>query len=67
MVQIALVIISICLIVLGIKGFTKSGLALSKSTTLTGTPAKIVGVLCIIGGLGLIPAFLLVIAAFSSR
>jgi hypothetical protein len=67
MIQIALVALSIGLIVLGVKGFTRSGLAFSKTTTLTGTKAKIVGVLCILGGIGLIPLFVLMIWAFSSR
>jgi hypothetical protein len=43
MIQIALVALSIGLIVLGVKGFTRSGLAFSKTTTLTGPKAKIVG------------------------
>jgi hypothetical protein len=67
MIQIALVALSIGLFVLGVKGFTRSGLAFSKTTTLTGTKAKIVGALCILGGIGLTPLFVLMIWAFSSR
>jgi hypothetical protein len=67
MIQIAMVVVSVCLIVLGIKGFTRSGLALSKTTTLTGTSAKVVGVLCILGGIAVIPMFLLLIALMSAR
>lgn len=59
MIQIGLVAVSLGLIILGIKGFTPSGLALSRTTTLTGPSAKIVGILCVSGGLGLIPAVLL--------
>jgi hypothetical protein len=67
MIQIALVAVSVGLIILGIKGFTRSGLAFSKTTTLTGTSAKVVGSLCILGGLGLIPLLVLVLWATSSR
>lgn len=66
MIQVALVGVSLCLIVLGVKGFTQKGLALSKTKTLTGAPAMLVGVFCILGGLGLIPLFFLVVA-MSSR
>lgn len=65
MVQIALIAVSIGLIVLGIQGFTAKGLAFSKSTTLKGTPAKFVGVCCILGGIGLIPAMFLAVALYS--
>lgn len=61
MIQIALVLVSIGLIVLGAKGFTKQGLQVSRKTTLTGTPAKIVGVLCILGGFVLIPLFIILL------
>lgn len=57
--------VSVALIILGIKGFTPSGLALSKSTTLTGPKARLVGTLCILSGLALIPLFMLVFWAFS--
>jgi hypothetical protein len=67
MIQIALIALSLGLILLGIKGFTSSGLAFSKTKTITGTPAKIVGSLCILGGLGLIPLFFLIFWAFGSR
>lgn len=63
MIQIVLVILSICLIILGIKGVTKAGLAVSKKTRLNGTPGKVVGVLCILLGVGLIPLFILFGAA----
>ena len=61
MIQIALIVVSVAMIVLGIKGLTSSGLALTKSKSLTGTPAKVVGGLCILGGLTLIPMMLLMI------
>ncbi len=63
MIQIALVAVSVGLIILGIKGFTRSGLALSNTTNLTGIPGKVVGVLCILGGLGLIPLLIVVLWA----
>lgn len=63
MIQIAAIAVSIALIVLGIKGFTATGIPLSKTTTLKGTQGKIVGVICIAAGLLFIPilfvAFLL--------
>jgi uncharacterized membrane protein len=56
MIQIAAIAVSIGLIVIGVQGFTKKGLAFSKTTTLTGTSAKLVGVCCILGGIALLPA-----------
>lgn len=66
MLQVGLVVVSIALGVLGIKGFTPSGLALSKNTTLTGPKAKLVGTFCILGGLALVPLFMLIFWAFSN-
>lgn len=66
MIQIAVVAVSIGLIVIGIKGFTKSGLKLSKQTTLSGMPAKIVGAVCILLGLAFIPLFMLFFLGYSS-
>jgi hypothetical protein len=66
MIQIALVAVSVGLIVLGIKGFTRSGLAFSETTTLTGASAKVVGALCILAGLGLIPLVLFVVWSTST-
>jgi hypothetical protein len=65
MIQIALLAVSIALIVLGAKGFTASGIPLSKETTLKGTTGKIVGVICILAGVILVPIFMLVAWAFS--
>ena len=67
MIQIALLAVSVGLIILGIKGFTPSGFALSRTRTMTGSSAKIVGAICILAGLGLIPLVLLVFWATSSR
>lgn len=67
MIQIAVIAVCGGLVILGIKGFTPSGLAFSKTKTLTGRTAKIVGAICILVGLGLIPLFVLVISATSSR
>ena len=66
MIQIALVVLSILLVIIGIKGFTPSGLKLSNSTTLRGRDGKIVGAICIAFGLGLIPLFIVVFVVFSS-
>jgi len=58
MIQIALVVVSIGLVVIGIKGFTRDGLTLTRTTRLSGASGKIVGTLCILLGLGLIPLVL---------
>ncbi len=65
MAQIALLLVSIGLIVLGIKGFTASGIPFTSTTTLKGTTGKIVGVACILGGVMLVPVFMLIVWAFS--
>jgi len=66
MIQIALVLVSIGLVVIGIKGFTKDGLTLARNTRLTGASGKIVGTLCILFGLGLIPLVLVVSGLYGS-
>lgn len=66
MIQIALVAVMIGLIVIGIKGFTKSGLKLTQTTTLSGTPGKVVGTICIVLGIGLIPLFFLCVGLYMS-
>jgi hypothetical protein len=66
MIQIALAVLSILLIVIGIKGFTKTGLQFSKDTVLKGRIGKIVGAICIGLGIGLIPLFLFVFMMYSS-
>ena len=66
MIQVALMIVSIALIGIGIKGFTPSGLQLSKNTTLNGTAGKVVGTLCILFGLALIPIFIVIFMQFSN-
>jgi len=65
MLQIALLAVSVGLIILGIKGFTPGGLAFSKKTTLRGRSGMIVGTLCIVAGIVMIPAFVLLIWAYS--
>jgi hypothetical protein len=67
MIQIALVVLSILLIVIGIKGFTPTGLQFSKNTVLKGRTGKIVGAICVGAGIGLIPLFLLLFMMYSSR
>lgn len=66
MIQIAIPVLSILLIVIGIKGFTAGGLQFSKNTVLKGTPGKVVGTLCILLGIGLIPLFLLLFVGYSN-
>ena len=66
MIQIAVIVLSILFVVIGIKGFTPSGLQLSQKTTLRGRTGKIVGAICIAFGVGLIPLFLLLFAKYSS-
>jgi hypothetical protein len=67
MLQIAVVAVSVGLIILGIKGFTRSGLAFSNSRTLKGKSAKVVGAICILSGLGFIPLVFLIFWALGSR
>ena len=67
MIQIALPVLAVFLIILGIKGFTKSGLALSKTKTLTGRPAKIVGASCIFFGTAMLVAILVFIFGFLQK
>ena len=67
MIQLALVAVSIGLIILGFKGFTPSGLAFSKKTTLRGTSGMVVGVICILLGLALIPGVFLIFWLSSQR
>ena len=67
MIQLALVAVSIGLIILGIKGFTQGGLAFSKKTTLRGTPGMIVGTLCILLGIALIPVVVLIFWMMAQR
>jgi hypothetical protein len=66
MIQIALVVLSILLIVIGIKGFTPAGLQFSKNTVLKGRNGKIVGAICIALGIALIPLFLFFFVFYSS-
>ena len=52
LISVVIAAVGVGLVTLGIKGFTAEGIAFSKSTTLTGRTAKIVGVICIVlGGL----------------
>jgi hypothetical protein len=50
-VGIVLVIISIGLVILGIKGFTASGIPVTKTFALRGTSGRVAGVVCILGGI----------------
>ena len=55
MVRVTLVFVSVGLIIIGMTGFTPSGLGLGKTRILTGTSAKVVGTFCILAGLLVIP------------
>lgn len=44
------ILLGIFTIGLGIKGFTAKGLPWSRTKNITGTPAKIIGVICILLG-----------------
>ncbi|HEY2838822.1 MAG TPA: hypothetical protein VGJ26_06725 [Pirellulales bacterium] len=66
MIQIAMIAVSIGLVVLGIKGFTASGIPISHHTTLTGKSGKIAGVACLVGGVLFIPVVFLLIWAYSN-
>ena len=66
MIQIALLVLSVLLVVIGIKGFTPTGLQFSKNTVLKGRNGKIVGAICIGLGIGLIPLFLILFMMYSS-
>jgi hypothetical protein len=59
MILIAVVLVSIGLVFLGVKGFTASGIPLTKMAALKGTQGKIVGSICILAGLAFTPLFLL--------
>ena len=56
MLQLVLLLVSIALICLGIKGLT-GNLQLSPEVELTDTSARIVGALCVVLGIGLMPIF----------
>ena len=66
MIQIAVLAVSVGLVFLGAKGFTASGIPLTKTVTLNGTRGKIVGVICMLAGLGFIPAFLVVLLVYGN-
>ena len=64
MIQIAVIAVSIGLVILGVKGFTKNGIPISRNFALSGTSGKIAGVICILLGLVFIPLFLLAFMAY---
>jgi len=57
--QIALIAVSIGLVILGIKGFTASGIPVTKNFALKGRSGRVAGVICILTGIGFIPLFVL--------
>lgn len=48
------IFIGVAAILLGAKGFTRDGLPFTSKKRLTGTAAKVVGVICLLVGLALI-------------
>ncbi len=52
--QMFAVLLGILAIGLGCKGFTSTGLPLTNKGNVTGVPAKVIGVTCMLVGLGLI-------------
>ena len=66
MIQIAVLAVSIGLVILGVKGFTKTGIPISKNVALSGTSGKVAGVICILLGLAFIPLFLLAFMAYGN-
>ena len=65
-IQIAVLAVAVGLVILGIKGFTASGIPISKKVVLKGASGRIAGVLCILAGLAFIPAFLLAFWAYGN-
>jgi hypothetical protein len=48
------IVIGIAAILLGLRGFSRDGLPLTRKKRLTGTTAKVVGALCLLIGLAFI-------------
>ena len=67
MVGAALTFVSVGLIIIGMTGFTPSGFGLGKRRIVTGTRAKVVGTLCILAGLLLIPLAAVIYLVLISR
>jgi hypothetical protein len=68
LISVVIAAVGVGLITLGIKGFTAEGIAFSKSRTLTGRTARIVGVVCIIfGGLLAMVGFGFIVMLASRR
>jgi hypothetical protein len=61
------ILIGIGAILLGAKGFTRDGLPLTSSKRLTGTGAKVAGVICLLIGLAFIAEGLFSIYVISQR
>ena len=60
-------LIGLAALVLGGKGFSETGLPLTGKKNITGTPAKVIGVICVVIGLGLMGLALLGIIAAQRR
>ncbi|WP_425614991.1 hypothetical protein NA78x_004877 [Anatilimnocola sp. NA78] len=56
---IILLVCAILFVVIGITGFSKRGIPLSKTTYVNGISGKLIGTLCILTGVLLLPAFYL--------
>lgn len=66
MLQIAVLAVAVGLVFLGIKGFTASGIPITKTFSLNGTRGKIVGVICVLAGLAFVPAFVVAFLVYGS-
>ena len=64
MIQIAILAVAVGLVILGLKGFSDSGIPISKTVVLQGTSGRIVGVICILAGLAFIPVGLFGVLRF---
>ena len=61
-----LLIVATLLIVRGIQGLTSGRLEMSRKKVLTGSSAKTGGVLCIVGGVALLPLYFTAIFFYQS-
>jgi hypothetical protein len=56
--------LSVCLIAIGVNGFTHGGMRFSKKRVICGNAGKLLGTCCILGGILLIPTIFLVMRYF---
>lgn len=56
--------LSVCLIAIGVNGFTHGGMRFNKNRVISGIAGKILGTCCILGGVLLIPMVFVVLRFF---